>query len=161
MPYRIGHGYDIHRLVAGRPLVLGGVKFDTDYGLDGHSDADCVTHAICDALLGAVGLPDIGHFFPTTDPAYQNMNSQLLLQQVVAELRRRGWAPANIDATVIAEKPRILPRLGEMKLVLANSTGLLVEAVGLKATTNEGVDDLGRGLAIAAHAVALVQKIQS
>jgi len=161
MPYRIGHGYDIHRLVAGRPLVLGGVKFDTDYGLDGHSDADCVTHAICDALLGAVGLPDIGHFFPTTDPAYQNMNSQLLLQQVVAELRRRGWAPVNIDATVIAEKPRILPRLGEMKLVLANSTGLLVEAVGLKATTNEGVDDLGRGLAIAAHAVALVQKIQS
>ncbi|HZL46137.1 MAG TPA: 2-C-methyl-D-erythritol 2,4-cyclodiphosphate synthase [Opitutaceae bacterium] len=159
MPYRIGHGYDIHRLVAGRPLVLGGVKFDTDYGLDGHSDADCVTHAICDALLGAVGLPDIGHFFPTTDPAYQNMNSQLLLQQVVAELRRRGWAPVNIDATVIAEKPRILPRLGEMKLVLANSTGLLVEAVGLKATTNEGVDDLGRGLAIAAHAVALIQKI--
>jgi 2-C-methyl-D-erythritol 2,4-cyclodiphosphate synthase len=159
MPYRIGHGYDIHRLVAGRPLVLGGVKFDTDYGLDGHSDADCETHAICDALLGAVGLPDIGHFFPTTDPAYQNMNSQLLLQQVVAELRRRGWAPVNIDATVIAEKPRILPRLGEMKLVLANSTGLLVEAVGLKATTNEGVDDLGRGLAIAAHAVALIQKI--
>jgi len=159
MPYRIGHGYDIHRLVAGRPLVLGGVKFDTDYGLDGHSDADCVTHAICDALLGAVGLPDIGHFFPTTDPAYQNMNSQLLLQQVVAELRRRGWAPVNIDATVIAEKPRILPRLGEMKLVLANSTGLPVEAVGLKATTNEGVDDLGRGLAIAAHAVALIQKI--
>ena len=156
---RIGHGYDIHRTTAGRPLVLGGVKFDTDYGLDGHSDADCVTHAICDALLGAVGLPDIGHFFPTTDPAYQNMNSQLLLQQVVAELRRRGWAPVNIDATVIAEKPRLLPRLGEMKLVLANSTGLPVEAVGLKATTNEGVDDLGRGLAIAAHAVALIQKI--
>jgi 2-C-methyl-D-erythritol 2,4-cyclodiphosphate synthase len=159
MSYRIGHGYDIHRLVPGRSLVLCGVRFDTDYGLDGHSDADCVTHAICDALLGAVGLPDIGHFFPTTDPAYQNMNSQLLLQQVVAELRRRGWAPVNIDATVIAEKPRILPRLGEMKLVLANSTGLLVEAVGLKATTNEGVDDLGRGLAIAAHAVALIQKI--
>lgn len=159
MPYRIGHGYDIHRLVAGRPLVLGGVQFDTDYGLDGHSDADCVTHAICDALLGAAGLPDIGHFFPTTDPAYENINSQLLLQQVVAELQRRGWAPVNIDATVIAEKPRILPRLGEMKLVLANSTGLRVDAVGLKATTNEGVGDLGRSLAIAAHAVALIQRI--
>jgi 2-C-methyl-D-erythritol 2,4-cyclodiphosphate synthase len=159
MPYRIGHGYDIHRLVAGRPLVLGGVRFDTDYGLDGHSDADCLTHAICDALLGAAGLPDIGHFFPTTDPAYENINSQLLLQKVVAELRQRGWAPVNIDVTVIAEKPRILPRLGEMKLVLANSTGLPVEAVGLKATTNEGVGDLGRALAIAAHAVALIQGI--
>ena len=159
MSYRIGHGYDIHRLVPGRPLVLGGVRFDTDYGLDGHSDADCVTHAICDALLGAAGLPDIGHFFPATDPTYENISSQLLLKQVVAELRQRGWAPVNIDATVIAEKPRILPRLGEMKLVLGNSTGLLVDAVGLKATTNEGVDDLGLGLAIAAHAVVLIQKI--
>jgi 2-C-methyl-D-erythritol 2,4-cyclodiphosphate synthase len=158
MPYRIGHGYDIHRLVAGRPLVLGGVRFDTDYGLDGHSDADCVTHAICDALLGAAGLPDIGHFFPTSDPKYKDISSQLLLQQVVAEIRQRGWAPVNIDSTVIAEKPRILPRLGEMKLVLANSTGLPVDAVGLKATTNEGVGDLGRSLAIAAHAVALIQR---
>jgi 2-C-methyl-D-erythritol 2,4-cyclodiphosphate synthase len=159
MSYRIGHGYDIHRLVPGRSLVLCGVRFDTDYGLDGHSDADCVTHAICDALLGAAGLPDIGHYFPTTDPAYENISSQLLLQQVVAELRQRGWAPVNIDATVIAEKPRILPRLGDMKLALANSTGLLVDAVGLKATTNEGVDGLGLGLAIAAHAVVLIQKI--
>jgi 2-C-methyl-D-erythritol 2,4-cyclodiphosphate synthase len=158
MPYRIGHGYDIHRVVAGRPLVLGGVLFDTDYGLDGHSDADCVTHAICDALLGAAGLPDIGHFFPTTDPAYENISSQLLLKQVVAELRQRGWTPVNVDATVIAEKPRVLPRLGEIKLALANSTGLLVDAVGLKATTNEGVGDLGRGLAIAAHAVALIRR---
>lgn len=159
MPYRIGQGYDIHRLVAGRPLVLGGVRFDTDYGLDGHSDADCVTHAICDALLGAAGLPDIGHFFSATDPAYRNINSQLLLQQVVAEIRQRGWRPVNVDATVIAEKPRILPHLGEMKLALANSTGLSVEAVGVKATTNEGIDDLGRGLAIAAHAVALIEEI--
>lgn len=159
MPYRIGHGYDIHRLVPGRPLVLGGVRFESDCGLDGHSDADCVTHAICDALLGAAGLPDIGHFFPTTDPAYENISSQLLLKQVVVELRQRGWAPVNIDSTVVAEKPRILPRLGEMKLALANSTGLPVESVGLKATTNEGVDELGRGLAIAAHAVALIQRI--
>ncbi len=159
MPYRIGHGYDIHRIVSGRVLVLGGVRFDTDFGLDGHSDADCVTHAICDALLGAAGLPDIGHFFPTTDPAYENIDSQLLLQQVVTQLRQRGWSPMNIDVTVVAEKPRILPRLGEMKLALANSTGLLVDAIGLKATTNEGIDDLGRGLAIAAHAVALIGRI--
>ena len=160
MPYRIGHGYDIHRLVAGRPLILGGVKFDTDYGLDGHSDADCLTHAVCDALLGAAGLPDIGHFFPPTDPAYKDISSQILLKQVVAELHQRGWRPVNIDGTIVAEKPRILPRLGEMKLALANSSGLPVEAVGLKATTNEGVDDLGRGLAIAAHAVALIEKVQ-
>jgi 2-C-methyl-D-erythritol 2,4-cyclodiphosphate synthase len=159
MPYRIGHGYDIHRTVAGRPLVLGGVRFDADFGLEGHSDADCVTHAICDALLGAAGLPDIGHFFPDTDPAYLNADSQLLLKRVVAELRQRGWEPQNIDATVIAEKPRILPRLGEMKLALANSAGLPVGAIGLKATTNEGVGDLGRGLAIAAHAVAMIRKL--
>ena len=159
MPYRIGHGYDIHRLVAGRPLVLGGVRFDTDYGLEGHSDADCVTHAVCDALLGAAGLPDIGHFFPDTDPVYKDADSQLLLKRVVAELRQRGWELLNIDATVIAEKPRISPRLGEMKLALANSAGLSVEAVGLKATTNEGIDDLGRGLAIAAHAVAMIRKL--
>jgi 2-C-methyl-D-erythritol 2,4-cyclodiphosphate synthase len=159
MPYRIGHGYDIHRIVEGRPLVLGGVRFDTDYGLEGHSDADCVTHAICDALLGAAGLPDIGHFFPDTDPAYKDANSQVLLQCVVAELRQRGWGPLNIDATVIAEKPRILPRLGEMKMALARSTGLPVESIGLKATTNEGVDELGRGLAIAAHAVALITRV--
>jgi 2-C-methyl-D-erythritol 2,4-cyclodiphosphate synthase len=159
MPYRIGHGYDIHRLVEGRPLVLGGVRFDTEFGLAGHSDADCVTHAVCDALLGAAGLPDIGHFFPDTDPVYKDADSQLLLKRVVAELQQRGWAPLNIDATVIAEKPRISPRLGEMKLALANSAGLPVEAVGLKATTNEGVGELGRGLAIAAHAVALIRKL--
>jgi 2-C-methyl-D-erythritol 2,4-cyclodiphosphate synthase len=159
MPFRIGHGYDIHRLVAGRLLVLGGVRFDTEYGLEGHSDADCVTHAVCDALLGAAGLPDIGHFFPDTDPVYKDADSQLLLKRIVAELLQRGWAPLNIDVTVIAEKPRISPRLGEMKLALANSSGLPVEAVGLKATTNEGIDDLGRGLAIAAHAVTLIRKL--
>ena len=159
MPFRLGHGYDIHRIVANRPLVLAGVRFDTDFGLEGHSDADCVTHAICDALLGAAGLPDIGHFFPNSDPTFKDINSQLLLQRVTAELRQRGWAPVNIDATVIAEKPRILPRLGEMKLAIANSSGLPVESIGLKATTNEGVDDLGRGLAIAAHAVAMIRKL--
>jgi 2-C-methyl-D-erythritol 2,4-cyclodiphosphate synthase len=158
MNLRIGHGYDIHRVVAGRPLILGGVRFDTDYGLDGHSDADCLTHAICDALLGAAGLPDIGHFFPNTDPAYKNIDSQRLLERVCHELSTRGFAIANLDATVVAEKPKIFPRLAEMKAALAKSTHLPVANIGLKATTNEGIDDIGRGLAIAAHAVALIAK---
>jgi 2-C-methyl-D-erythritol 2,4-cyclodiphosphate synthase len=156
---RIGHGYDIHRIVAGRPLVLGGVKFDTDFGLDGHSDADCLTHAICDALLGAAGLPDIGIFFPNTDPQFKNIDSQILLRRVVAELQTRGYAPSNIDATLIAEKPKIYPRLGEIKSALAASVGLSPDRIGLKATTNEGVGDLGQGVAIAAHAVALIEKL--
>jgi 2-C-methyl-D-erythritol 2,4-cyclodiphosphate synthase len=157
-PFRIGHGYDIHRIVAGRPLILGGVKFDVDYGLDGHSDADCLTHAICDALLGAAGLPDIGHFFPDTDPAYRNINSQILLQRVIRSLRERGYSPVNLDASLIAEKPKIFPRLAEMKAALARSSGLPIENIGLKATTNEGTDEIGRGLAIAAHAVCLIEK---
>jgi len=156
---RIGHGYDIHRIVSGRPLVLGGVKFDVDYGLDGHSDADCLTHAICDALLGAAGLPDIGHFFPNHDPAYKNVDSQILLRRVVASLQERGFTPVNIDASLIAEKPKIQPQLAAMKAALSASTGLPVEAVGLKATTNEGIDEIGRGLAIAAHAVCLVERL--
>jgi len=159
MSFRIGHGYDIHRTVTGRPLVLGGVTFDAPFGLDGHSDADALTHAICDALLGAAGLPDIGHFFPNTDAQWKNADSQVLLQRVVAALRERGWVPVNVDASLIAEKPKIAPRLAEMKAALARSTGLPVDAIGLKATTNEGSDDIGRGLAIAAHAVALIQKI--
>jgi 2-C-methyl-D-erythritol 2,4-cyclodiphosphate synthase len=156
---RIGHGYDIHRIVSGRPLVLGGVRFATDYGLDGHSDADCITHAICDALLGAAALPDIGHFFPNTDPAYKNIDSQVLLRRVVEELAKLAWRPVNIDASVIAEKPKIYPQLAAMKAAFAASTGLPVSAVGLKATTNEGIDEIGRGLAIAAHAVALIEQI--
>lgn len=155
---RIGHGYDIHRLVAGRKMVLGGVTFDTDYGLDGHSDADCLTHAICDALLGAAGLPDIGHFFPNTDAAYKNIDSQVLLLRVVEELGKRGWRVVNVDSSVIAEKPKIYPRLAEMKKALGASLGLPAENVGIKATTNEGVDQIGQGLAIAAHAVALLTR---
>lgn len=158
MNFRIGHGYDIHPIVAGRPLVLAGVKFDTDFGLEGHSDADCVTHAICDALLGAAGLPDIGHFFPNTDPAFKDIDSQILLARVCAELSRRKFAIGNIDATIIAEKPRIYLRLADMKAALAKSTHVPVANIGLKATTNEGIDDLGRGLAIAAHAVVLIAK---
>ncbi|HEY0945146.1 MAG TPA: 2-C-methyl-D-erythritol 2,4-cyclodiphosphate synthase [Opitutaceae bacterium] len=158
MIFRIGHGYDIHRTVSGRPLVLGGVRFDADFGLEGHSDADALTHAICDALLGAAGLPDIGHFFPNTDPAYKNIDSQRLLERVATELRFRSWTIANIDASLIAEKPKIFPRLAEMKATLARSAGVAIDQIGIKATTNEGIDDIGRGLAIAAHAVALISK---
>ena len=155
---RIGHGYDIHRTIAGRPLVLGGVRFDCPFGLDGHSDADCLTHAICDALLGAAGLPDIGHHFPNTDPAFKNIDSQLLLKRVVADLAARGWKIANLDASLIAEQPKIAPHLASMKAALARSAGITPEQIGVKATTNEGSDDIGRGLAIAAHAVALIER---
>jgi len=158
MTIRIGHGYDIHRTAKGRPLVIGGVRIDADFGLDGHSDADCLTHAICDALLGAAGLPDIGHFFPNTDPAYRDIDSQKLLARVNEELRNRGWTIGNIDASLIAERPKIAPHLAQMKESLARSAGIATDQIGLKATTNEGSDDIGRGLAIAAHAVALIQK---
>ena len=155
---RIGHGYDIHRIVVNRPMVLGGVTFDVPYGLDGHSDADALTHAVCDALLGAAGLADIGHFFPNTDPAFEGIDSQKLLSRVASELRDRGWAVGNIDASLIAEKPKIAPVLDRMKANLARSAGIAVAQVGLKATTNEGAGSIGRGEAIAAHAVALIYR---
>jgi len=155
---RIGYGYDIHRVVKARPLVLGGVRFETDYGLLGHSDADCLTHAICDALLGAAGLPDIGHHFPDTDPAWKGADSQQLLRQVIAELRSLRYAPVNIDSTVIAERPKIQDRIAEIKAALARSTGLPADAIGVKATTHEGIGELGRGEAIAACAVALIER---
>ena len=158
MNYRIGHGYDIHRLVPGRRLVLGGVEFRSDVGLDGHSDADCLTHAICDAILGAAALPDIGHFFPNTDPAYKDADSQQLLQRVCAEVRKLGFDVVNIDASVIAEKPKLAPAIVQMRETLARSAGLLADEVGIKATTNEGVGEIGRGVAIAAHAVALLRR---
>ncbi|RME67608.1 MAG: 2-C-methyl-D-erythritol 2,4-cyclodiphosphate synthase [Verrucomicrobia bacterium] len=153
---RIGHGYDIHRTVPGRRLVLGGIPFDTDFGLDGHSDADCLTHAICDALLGAAGLPDIGHYFPNTDPAWKDIDSQVLLQKTAAAIRERGFEIGNIDASLIAERPKIAPRLTAMRERLAASAGIDAAQIGLKATTNEGADDIGAGRAIAAHAVALL-----
>ncbi len=159
MNLRIGHGYDIHRTAPNRRMVLGGVHFaDCEFGLEGHSDADALTHAICDALLGAAALPDIGHFFPNTDPAYKDIDSQILLQLTVAALRERGFAIVNLDATLIAERPKIAPRLQEMRTILAASASISIDQVGLKATTNEGVDEIGRNLAIAAHAVALIER---
>lgn len=160
MNIRIGQGYDIHRFKEGRPMVLGGVSFDTPYGLDGHSDADVLTHAICDALLGAAGLPDIGHYFPNTDPKYKNIDSQELLKEVALAIRKEGFEIGNIDASLIAEKPKIASRVDEMKAALAQSADIQTNQIGIKATTNEGLGSLGRGEGAAAHATALLAKTQ-
>jgi 2-C-methyl-D-erythritol 2,4-cyclodiphosphate synthase len=156
MEMRVGHGYDIHRVLPGRPLVLGGVRFAAAFGLEGHSDADCLTHAICDALLGAAGLPDIGRHFPNTDPAWKGADSQELLRRVLAELKARGFSPVNVDATLVAEQPKIAPQVAAIQSTLGRSMGLAPDRIGIKATTNEGLGAVGRGEAIAAHAVALI-----
>jgi 2-C-methyl-D-erythritol 2,4-cyclodiphosphate synthase len=156
--FRIGHGYDIHRTAKNRRLVLGGIEIDVSFGLDGHSDADCLTHAICDAILGAAGLPDIGHYFPNTDPSFHDADSQNLLLTVVEIIGREAYSVVNIDATLIAESPKIGPYRDAMKEALARSIGINPRLIGIKATTNESVDEIGRGLAIAAHAVCLLTR---
>jgi len=155
-PFRVGLGYDIHRVVRGRALVLGGVKIPAPFGLEGHSDADCLSHAIADALLGSLGLPDIGHFFPNNDPSLKGMSSLRILERAVAELRQRGWVIGNVDAMLIAERPVIAPYRQQMIDRLAEALDCTPAQVGIKATTNEGQDAIGRGEAMAAHAVALV-----
>lgn len=156
---RIGQGYDIHPFKEGRPMVLGGVTFDTPFGLDGHSDADCLTHAICDALLGGAGLPDIGHQFPNTDPRFKGINSQELLKETCRSIREKGYEIINIDTALIAEKPKIAEKLDEMKSTLASSADIQADQIGIKATTNEGLGSLGRGEGIAALATALLYRI--
>lgn len=156
LPFRIGLGYDIHRFKAGRRLVLGGVEIPSDEGLDGHSDADCLTHALSDAILGALGLPDIGHFFPNDDPSIRGIDSQEILKKAVAEAQSRDYTIGNVDIALIAEKPKLMPHVPAMKKVLAASLGIREDCVGLKATTNEKIGDLGKGLGIAAHAVAML-----
>ena len=155
-PIRIGQGYDIHPFKEGRPLVLGGISFDTPYGLDGHSDADVLTHAICDALLGAAGLPDIGHYFPNTDPNYRNIDSQELLKEVASSISNVGYFIGNIDATLITEKPKIAAKTDAMKHRLARSAGISPSQIGIKATTNEGLGSIGRGEGAAALATSLI-----
>ncbi len=150
-PVRIGHGYDAHRLVAGRPLVLGGVDIPHDRGLLGHSDADVLTHALMDALLGGAGCGDIGRHFPDTDPRYRGISSLELLDRVVAVVAEAGWRPANADITVIAQAPRLAPHLPAMRANLARVCH--TEAVNIKATTTEQMGFAGRGEGIAAHAV--------
>ena len=157
---RVGHGYDIHRFSSDphRKLVLGGVHFPGVPGLDGHSDADCLLHAVADAILGAAGLPDIGDAFPPGDPACQGIESTDILRHAVKEVTHLGWALENIDVTVVAEHPRIAPRIAEMKERIADVAALQPSQVGIKATTNEGIGGLGSGEGIAAHAVCLLTK---
>ena len=155
---RIGHGYDVHRLVEGRDLILGGVKIPYEKGLLGHSDADVLTHAIMDALLGAAALGDIGAHFPDTDSTYKNISSLLLLGKVASLLDEHGYRIENIDATVIAQRPKLAPYLLSMREILANTLGISIEQISVKATTEEGLGFTGEGLGIAAHAVCLIEK---
>ena len=155
---RIGHGYDVHRLVPGRKLILGGVEIPWELGLDGHSDADVLCHAISDALLGAIALGDIGTHFPPDDAAYKDADSLLLLKQVGQMLKERGWQAGNLDATIVAQRPRMAPYLPQMRRNIAKALGVEVEAVSVKATTEEGLGFTGTGQGMAAHCVALVLK---
>jgi 2-C-methyl-D-erythritol 2,4-cyclodiphosphate synthase len=157
---RVGTGFDLHRLGAERPLVLGGVTIPGSPGLIGHSDADCVLHALADAALGAAGLPDIGHFFPDTDPKYEGADSARLLAEAVALVRARGWAMVNADVTVLAERPRLAPHREAMRARIAAVLGLDAGAVGVKFTTMEGVGAIGRGEAIACQAVCLLRRAE-
>ena len=155
---RIGHGYDVHRLVPGRRLILGGVEIPWEKGLLGHSDADVLTHALMDALLGAAALGDIGHLFPDKDPAYEGADSMELLRQVVRILGEKGFRVGNVDVTVIAQRPKLAPHIPQMRQILAEAMGVDTEQVSVKATTEEGLGFSGEGLGIAAHAVALIEK---
>ena len=155
---RIGHGYDVHRLVEGRPLVLGGVTVPWKLGLLGHSDADVLTHAVMDALLGAAGLGDIGRHFPDHDPAYRGISSITLLRQVAALLRERQLAVGNVDATIVAQQPKLAPYLAGMRRNLAVCLGVAEDRINLKATTEEGLGFTGIGQGMAAHAVALLKE---
>ena len=155
---RIGHGYDVHRLVEGRPLILGGVTVPYEKGLLGHSDADVLTHAVMDALLGAAGLPDIGNLFPDSDKAFLNISSILLLQRVAEKLAEAKVQVVNIDATLIAQAPKIAPYRLTMRQNIAAALGITVEQVGVKATTEEHLGFTGDGSGMAAHAVVLVEK---
>lgn len=155
---RIGHGYDVHRLVEGRPLILGGVPIPFERGLLGHSDADVLTHAVMDALLGAAALGDIGGLFPDTDPAYAGADSLRLLGEVVSRVRAQGYRIANVDATVLAQQPKIKPHIPAMRERIAAACGIAVEQVNLKATTEEGLGFTGAMEGIAAHAVCLLEK---
>lgn len=153
---RVGFGYDVHRLVEGRPLLLGGTEIPFEKGLDGHSDADVIVHALMDALLGAAGLRDIGNHFPPSDPSYRGADSIELLGRVVSLLEAEGFVPINVDITLLAERPKIGPHVDRMKERIGEALGLPANRVGLKATTNEGLGFVGEGKGMAAYAVALI-----
>ncbi len=158
---RIGHGYDVHRLVEGRRLILGGVELPHETGLLGHSDADVLLHAVSDALLGAAALGDIGKLFPDSDEKYKDANSLVLLRKVNIHLASAGYRVINIDATVIAQAPKLAPHILRMRSNIAHALGIELSAVSVKATTEEGLGFSGEKLGIAAHAVCLIQSVES
>lgn len=159
MNMRIGHGYDVHRLVEGRRCIIGGVDIPFELGLDGHSDADVLTHAVMDALLGALALGDIGRHFPDTDPAYKGADSLALLRHVRALIREKGWQVGNIDATVLAQAPKLAPHIVQMRENLAAAMECDVDRVSVKATTEEKLGFTGAKQGIAAHCVCLLEKL--
>jgi 2-C-methyl-D-erythritol 2,4-cyclodiphosphate synthase len=158
MVARIGHGYDVHRLIKGRPLVLGGVEIPFSKGLGGHSDADVLLHAVCDALLGSLALGDIGVHFPDSDPQFKDIESLELLRRVVAMVRKGGFRIGNIDVTLVAEQPKIAGQIPQMQENIARTAVIEKDRVSIKATTTEGLGFTGRGEGIAAHAVVLVEE---
>ena len=153
LPIRIGHAYDFHRLVEGRKLILGGIQIPSPLGLLGHSDADCLTHALSDAILGAMALPDIGHYFPDTEEKCKGMNSKIILEKAIKEIEQLSYRIGNVDLTIIAEKPKIAPFCDEIKNSLSQTLKVETSMIGLKATTNEKVGPVGRLEGIAAFAV--------
>ncbi len=155
---RIGHGYDVHRLVEGRDLILGGVKIPYALGLDGHSDADVLLHAVSDALLGAAGLGDIGRHFPDTDPKYKGADSRVLLEMVGQKVAQAGYRISNIDVTMIAQKPKLKDYIGQMERNIAGSLGIASDRVNVKATTEEKLGFTGSGEGMACHAVCLLEE---
>lgn len=158
MQFRVGQGYDVHRLVEGRPLILGGVRIEHTLGLDGHSDADVLLHAITDALFGAAAMGDIGRHFPDTDPAYKGADSRKLLAEAVRLLAERGWSIVNVDSTVIAQKPKLSPHMPAIVASVAETLGIDVENVNVKAKTNEKLGFEGEEKGIVAQAIVLIQK---
>ncbi len=155
---RIGHGYDVHKFVENVPLIIGGETIPYSHGLEAHSDGDVLIHAICDALLGAAGLWDIGHHFPDTDDSFKNIDSRILLKQVVHDLAERHWKVGNIDSTIIAQTPKMAPFIPAMKSNLAHDLNVNLDAINIKATTTEKLGFTGRKEGIAAHAVAIIVK---
>jgi 2-C-methyl-D-erythritol 2,4-cyclodiphosphate synthase len=163
-PFRIGHGYDLHRLEApppvgrGRPFVLGGVRFDHPVGPVGHSDGDAVYHAVTDAILGALGLPDIGQLFPDNDPRWDGQDSRIFLEEAARRMAEAGYALGNLDVTVICERPKLSPRKGEMIANIASLIGVAPDQVNLKGKTHEKVDAVGEGRAVEVHVVAILHR---
>ena len=156
---RIGHGYDVHKLVEGRKCIIGGVDIPSDVGLLGHSDADVLLHAVCDALLGAAALGDIGKHFPPNDDAFKDADSRLLLKKVLKLIKNAGYTVGNIDATIVAQKPKMAPYIDEMRKNIANDLGVDISFVSVKATTEEGLGFTGEGLGISAHAVCIIKEL--